>query len=920
MSLSLDPSLRSLDDCGCCDGLSVATPVTIDNRPGLTALAYRVGTHASFKQSMLARLSSELHQPLHALNTRDDDDFTIALLDAWSAVGDVLTFYQERIANESYLRTATERLSLAHLARLIGYEPRPGVAGGTYLAFTLEDGPGSPESIPIGAGVKVQSIPGPGELPQTYETMETIEAQPEWNAMRPRLIRTQPLSATANYLIVKGTATNLRPGDSVLIVESDDSNVSGPNPPVKRVVRAVPDPKTQTTRIDLSPLPPPQQVFHHVFPLPPRVKTFKVVQRVPMRRDRISELVYRGKRWLQGDLRAFSRRQRWRYRTVIRTIRVVQERERNVPPEDRVATPKKGLFAFRQRAAIFGHNAPHYDTVPVAIAGKVTPNVDPQDPKLFASWEDWKLSQDAFYIDKTNAKAIDLDLTYPNIVSQSWVVLQSLGATRVYQVDAYRETSRVNYTLNAKVGRVLLNSDDDLDKFTVRETTVLAQSEELMLADLPVTTPIQGDSILLDRGYADLKSGQTVIVTGEIEDLDGIIGNEVMTLKEVELDEGYTRLSFTRSLVNIYVARTVTINGNVAYATHGETREQVLGSGDAGQSFQRFLLRHTPLTYLSSSNPRGATSTIEVRVDGVRWREVPTLYGHGPDERVYIVRTDDQGRTTVEFGDGRTGARLPTGRENVHAHYRQGAGLPGLVKKDQLSLLATRPLGVRGVTNPLAAEGAAEAEQRDETRRNAPLTVLTLDRIVSLRDYEDFARAFAGIAKALAIWAWGSAEQGVMVTVAGPAGLEVEDTPTNPVFSNLLAAMRAAGDPFVPLELKSYEPRSFLIDAQVKIHPDYLADVVLAAVEAALQQRFSFEARAFGQPVSGSEVVAVIQSLPGVIAVDLNALYLVGDDAALNATLTAALPRWTSTGETLAAELLTLDDRPLRPLYLREML
>ena len=52
-------------------------------------------------------------------------------------------------------------------------------------------------------------------------------------------------------------------------------------------------------------------------------------------------------------------------------------------------------------------------------------------------------------------------------------------------------------------------------------------------------------------------------------------------------------------------------------------------------------------------------------------------------------------------------------------------------------------------------------------RRNAPLTVLTLDRIVSLRDYEDFARAFGGIAKALATWTWDGQRQGIFVTVAG---------------------------------------------------------------------------------------------------------------------------------------------------------
>ena len=132
-----------LNDCGCCEGVSAETPSRIENRPGLSAIAYRVGTHAQFRETLHARLSGSGQPALTGLTTRDNDDFSIALLDAWATVGDVLTFYQERIANEAYLRTATERLSVLELARLINYELRPGVAASTYLAFTIEDAPGA---------------------------------------------------------------------------------------------------------------------------------------------------------------------------------------------------------------------------------------------------------------------------------------------------------------------------------------------------------------------------------------------------------------------------------------------------------------------------------------------------------------------------------------------------------------------------------------------------------------------------------------------------------------------------------------------------------------------------------------------------------------------------------------------------------
>jgi hypothetical protein len=107
-----------LNDCGCCTGTGAETPVVIDNRPGLAAISYRIGSHARFKQSMLAALSRAEFPALKNLRSRADDDFAIALLDAAATLADVLTFYQERVANESFLRTATERRSILELARL----------------------------------------------------------------------------------------------------------------------------------------------------------------------------------------------------------------------------------------------------------------------------------------------------------------------------------------------------------------------------------------------------------------------------------------------------------------------------------------------------------------------------------------------------------------------------------------------------------------------------------------------------------------------------------------------------------------------------------------------------------------------------------------------------------------------------------
>src|SRR5436190_10435796 len=121
----------------------------IANAPGLDAVAYRAGTWRTFRDAVEARFSSSALPALAGLTARADDDLTIALVDGFAVMADVLTFYQERIANEAFLRTATERRSVLELARLLGYAPTPGVAAEAWLAFTLQDAPGDPTQAPL---------------------------------------------------------------------------------------------------------------------------------------------------------------------------------------------------------------------------------------------------------------------------------------------------------------------------------------------------------------------------------------------------------------------------------------------------------------------------------------------------------------------------------------------------------------------------------------------------------------------------------------------------------------------------------------------------------------------------------------------------------------------------------------------------
>jgi hypothetical protein len=140
-----------------------------------------------------------------------------------------------------------------------------------------------------------------------------------------------------------------------------------------------------------------------------------------------------------------------------------------------------------------------------------------------------------------------------------------------------------------------------------------------------------------------------------------------------------------------------------------------------------------------------------------------------------------------------------------------------------------------------------------------------------LRDYESFAAAFSGIGKALATWAWSGTRREVVVTIAGAQGETFG--PTNVTRLALFGALRHAGDPFVPLRVVSYRKAELRVVARVRTEADRDSALVLAAVRGAVEASFSFPARGFGQALALSEVVAVMQNVPGVLFVDLDLLH-----------------------------------------------
>ena len=1178
------------------------------NRPGLSRIKYRIGTHSGFLNRMVARIPSQAVtsgvQPLQKLTTRDRDDASLAFLDAWATALDVLSFYQERIANEGFVRTAEERRSVLELARAIGYELKPGVAAGVYLAFKVEEGESAPEAVNVSRGAQALSIPGQDEIPQIFETSRDFLAKGEWNAFAARLREDQTLTAGTKEVYLQGTGTGLQSGDLLLIVgdEREDSATS-PNFAIRVVSRIVANTAENVTIAGW------EAPLTSAVPARSRVYTFR--QRAALfgasapewlsltqeERDAIvpTSLSTKALAFLPGSTEFISgggdgRLYKWdvtqsgvnlqpvlefsgghdaEIKTIAATpagtapvwiatgsadqsirvwnpaggaatqtfdngglgyttvwslafspdgtqlaagfdsgkilifdtttttwtsseigagaahsgavnglawltvgsqvllvsgsadgsVKVWQRSDWSVIAEytsddnaivtavaamyDATAADVNNrptvLIADTRRRLVLWHylktgaSAVQNFTVPDAPAnavafppsafavnetsgewperflvgveggslqewfvrtggGSVWPEIEvfdghdesvqsvayyPGDTHFVISGGDDEIQRserddyttvqtynvplpddypDEWPNFSNQASRVDLDSVYPRLLSGGWVVLENAVGRALYRVIETAGINRADYLLNERVTRLNLDTDASLAGFGLRESTVYVESEPLTLAvePIPRTDVVAGDRMDLDRIVTDLETGRPLILSGlrsrlqviagvlnlsgaypkiistdgartadlvdgdvltilkspekntagdtiwSLESETGFVGtvtvpasvpvnpfvvigadpedtevSEVAFLKNILQSQKYSTLQFEDPLQYSYDRTTVTVQANVVEATHGERVQEILGSGDGSRVFQSFALKNPPLTYVSAPTETGTESTLEVRINDVLWEESKSLYGLGPRDRKYAVRHEDDGTVRILFGDGKSGERLPTGAENATATYRKGIGTVGEIAANKLRIVQNAPVGISEVNNPLPASGSSAPEPVSEARQRAPFSVLTLGRIVSLKDFQDFARGFGGIGKARATSLWQEEVQLVYITIAGTGGAAV--LPNSELYLNLSRALDRVRDPFQPVRIATFEPLFFNVAAKLLVDASYIPERVFAAAESAVREFFAFVNREFGQEVTTAELIQILEAVEGVDAVDFDQLTLTSD-------------------------------------------
>jgi len=343
----------------------------------------------------------------------------------------------------------------------------------------------------------------------------------------------------------------------------------------------------------------------------------------------------------------------------------------------------------------------------------------------------------------------------------------------------------------------------------------------------------------------------------------------------------FTREDFDES------APRVTVYGNLVPATQGKTLAQTpIGSGDARQTFQTFALPKTPLTYLLDVSQTPAQSPeLTVYVGDIAWSRVDTLFDAAPDAQVYVVREDADGTSFVQFGDGKSGARLPSGRNNVVAVYRTGSGAHGALKADTTPQACGKLTGLDKVYLPEPITTGAAPESEDNARVAAPARVQSLGRLVSVADFEAEALALPHVVKETAAWAAPDGVPLVQLTVLTESESEAD---LAAVADALATSNRTRGASRFPIAvargLRQYLAISLTAgyDAsrrQEDVKADIARALGVAGGEAdgidGARGLFGLHGRRFGQSAHVSQIIGAAQQLQGVVWVTLQSAQLV---------------------------------------------
>lgn len=296
--------------------------------------------------------------------------------------------------------------------------------------------------------------------------------------------------------------------------------------------------------------------------------------------------------------------------------------------------------------------------------------------------------------------------------------------------------------------------------------------------------------------------------------------------------------------------------------THGETvQKDVLGVGDDSEN-QKFKLSNpdvlldtlTVLTYLRVNDGTN------VQVGSSQWTKVTDFLSSTPEDRHFIVETDEFNNTYIQFGNGRSGMTVPSDY-NVQCSYRIGGGLIGNVGLNTINTFLTMDVpGIISITNAEEAiQLGQDSEEIEHARISAPKLYRTQKRAITAQDFEDLASTFDGIAKAKVVESFN--QQSEVYIYVAPDDFKPLKEEVKQSLLDYLNELKLIHDKPVIYDATYMD---FNIDVSVTAYSNYVNSQVKGAVEAQLLEAFAVENMDFNEDILIANIYREVLSVEGV--------------------------------------------------------
>jgi hypothetical protein len=254
-------------------------------------------------------------------------------------------------------------------------------------------------------------------------------------------------------------------------------------------------------------------------------------------------------------------------------------------------------------------------------------------------------------------------------------------------------------------------------------------------------------------------------------------------------------------------------------------------------------------------------STFVLTVGGAAYTRVAYTIDYGQYDSVYSLYTNGDGITRIKFGDGTSG-RIPPNGSAIVAFYRYSntAGTLGNIGADYLTESSVPGITV---TNPAAFSGGVDPETTDSIRVNAPLSLRSTNRPVSLKDYSNLAIQVAGVLKANAI----ASNFNSVVLYIGASGGAASSTALKTNVSNYFKGKTPPG---TTLSVQDFTPSYPFIKITVTVLSQYNAVNVGNAVSKALYTLLAYDNVTFNDAITQGDIYSAVKAVDGVSFLTIN--------------------------------------------------